>query len=110
MTVKGLARLGSLWLALIMGISACTSVQYQAERLDEHIGKATKQEIALFFGEPRETRGIEGGGEEWIYRYSYTTHGGTAAVGRRTCWESVLTFDRDGILREQARRDCKKTR
>ncbi len=110
MTVKGLTRLGGLWLMLIMGMSACTSVQYQAERLDEHIGKATRQEIALFFGEPRETRAVEGGAEEWVYRYSYTTAGGTAVVGRSTCWESVLTFDQEGILRKQARQDCQKNR
>lgn len=106
MRVAGLARLGSLGLALILGLGSCTSVQYRAERLDEHIDKATREEVALFFGEPRETRALEGGGEEWVYRYSYTTHGGTAAVGRRTCWESVLTFDGEGILRDQARRDC----
>lgn len=97
---------GWLWLALVMVLASCTSVQYQAERLDEHLDKATREEIAVFFGQPRETRAIEGGGEEWIYRYSYTTAGGTTVVGRRTCWENVLNFDEEGILRKQARRNC----
>lgn len=110
MRVTALSSLGSLGLALVMGLGSCTSVQYRAERLDEHIDEATREEVALFFGEPQKVRALEGGGEEWVYRYSYTTHGGTAAVGRRTCWESVLTFDREGILREQARRDCEKNR
>lgn len=92
--------------SLLLLLFSCTSVQYQAERLDEHIGRSTRPEIAFLLGQPRETRALEGGGEEWIYRYSYTTHGGTAVAGRRTCWENVLTFDQEGILREQSRRDC----
>lgn len=104
--MAGRKRLGTLGPLVFLVLASCTSVQYQAERLDEQIDRATREEIALFFGEPRETRVIEGGGEEWIYRYGYTTAGGTGVVGRRTCWESVLTFDQGGILRQHARRKC----
>lgn len=107
---KGPALLRCLWLALAIALGSCTSVQYQAEHMEGHIDKATREEIALFFGKPREVRATEGGGEEWVYRYSYTTHGGTAAVGRRTCWENVLAFDKEGILRGQDRRLCERKR
>lgn len=100
------------WRALagsaVLALSAisCTSVQYAADRLDEHIGRSTREDVAAFFGPPQEAREREGGGERWVYRYSQTTIGGAAAVGRRTCWENVLTFDEQGILRDQQRRAC----
>lgn len=101
---KGFGIAGPLALLVL---ASCTSVQYQAEHLDQQVDRARREEIALFFGQPQEARAIEGGGEEWIYRYVYSTAGGTGVVGRRTCWENVLTFDAEGVLRQHARRACK---
>lgn len=92
--------------SVLLILAACTSVQYQADQMDEHINRATRQDVIAFFGPPEDVQELEGGGERWVYRYSYTSIGGTAAYGHRTCWENVLTFDQEGILRAHEERRC----
>jgi hypothetical protein len=99
-------RIGVLRLIAVLGMTACTAPQYHADRLDEHVGRATQEEIAFLLGTPHQARHLEAGGEEWVYRYSQTTMGGPAVVGRRICWEDVLEFDERKILKGKERRKC----
>lgn len=91
--------------ALVL-LTSCTAAQYQADHLDEHIGRATREEVIALVGPPQEAQALEGGGERWVYQYNYTVIGGTAAAGHRTCWENILTFDKHGILQARERRQC----
>lgn len=93
-------------LCIILLLAACTSVHYQAEHLQDHVGTATQADILAFFGEPQDIRVLDNGDQVWVYRFVQTVMGGTAVAGRRVCWERVLTFDGQGILRAQERRDC----
>ncbi len=86
--------------------TACTSVEYQAGRLDRHVGESTAEEIAVFFGKPDEVRELPNGETEWTYRYTHTALRGTAVVGTTTCWKNVLRFDQERVLREARREPC----
>lgn len=95
------------WLALSgLALVGCTSVQYQADRLSLRVDKATQQDIAEFFGPPHTSNQLPNGETEWRYRYLRTASGGTAVVGKRTCWEHILRFDRETVLREHRRVSC----
>ena len=89
-----------------LSVVGCTSVQYQADRLYLQVDKASQQDITEVFGPPHTSRQLPNGETEWRYRYLRTASGGTAVVGKRTCWEHILRFDRETILREHRRVSC----
>jgi hypothetical protein len=91
--------------SLLIG-SSCTSVQYQADRLDRQIGKATQEEIFIVFGPPDETKELPGGETEWVYRYKHTSGPGTGVMGTSTCWKNILRFDKTNVLVEQRKEPC----
>ena len=91
---------------LMMSLPACTSTQWQADHLDKNIDHITQEQVMSTFGKPDIVLKGVAGGVTWIYRYSYTTIGGTAVVGKTQCWENVLWFDRTGVLRNRERRAC----
>ena len=93
-------------LIFVLAALSCTSVQYQAERLDRQVGKATQEEIFLVFGSPDEARDLPNGETEWVYRYKYTKSPGTGVAGSSTCWKNILRFDNHNVLAEQRKERC----
>ena len=93
-------------LLLVLGVVACTAVQYQAERLDRQIGKANQEQIGFYFGPPDEVHDLPNGETEWVYRYKHTSGPGTGVMGTTTCWKNILRFDEGKVLIEQRREPC----
>ena len=91
---------------LLASLSACTSLQWQADQIDRNIDHITQEQILSTFGQPDAVLKGVLGGAKWVYHYRTTSIGGAAAVGKVHCWENVLLFDRAGVLRNRERRSC----
>lgn len=74
----------------------------------DKVNEATQEKVAKRYGYPHKTEALQNGGEVWTY---YDRGSGTASyTGYATstyCRAYVLTFDKEGVLRDWAQQQCR---
>ena len=85
---------------LAMTFSACTSVESkQAAFLEAAQDQASQEDIRRQWGEPTNSRSLDGGQSLWTYEKRGQQSGNRYAAPGIWCEQYALTFDERGILR-----------
>jgi hypothetical protein len=98
---------GLLGAALALSLTACAGkhVNY----LQEANGRATQEDVRKEMGEPKETRVLDDGTTQWIYRYevrSSLIFRRGDMVGGSPCVDYALLFDSKNVLSYWTRQPC----
>jgi hypothetical protein len=90
----------------IVGL-ACAPTGPNPSTLNRWVGVSTRESVRQELGAPTQTLPRADGGAEWTYRYSSraVVHDATRPANQ-SCWEYVLVFDDEGILRTWERQRC----
>lgn len=70
----------------------------------EVVGKTNQQDVLERLGKPQLQAALPEGGSVWVYEYSR----GRVNEDLFECWEYVLKFDDNQVLREKEEIDCAK--
>jgi hypothetical protein len=85
---------------LAMTLSACASVESkQAAFLETGQDQASQEDIRLQWGDPTNSRSLDGGQSLWTYEKREQQSGNRYAAPGIWCTQYALTFDERGILR-----------
>jgi hypothetical protein len=98
---KPLIGRGAVSLLLFL-LLACTP--YVDQYLAEATGRASQEDVRQSMGQPTRTRAIDGGGEVWSYQMKHVSYAGGA--GATNCYQYLLTFDKQKILRKWDVQKC----
>jgi hypothetical protein len=96
----------AVFIVMIGGL-ACAPAGPSPKRLDGWVGISTRESVRQELGAPSLSMPLADGGAEWTYQYwSEAVIQDAAGPSNESCWEYVLVFDDQGILREWTRRRC----
>lgn len=87
---------------LLLGLVGCTPGR--DAYLEDVSGKATQDEVVTRLGPPTKERTLSTGETVWAYRYSGVEMG--AGMGESWCHEYILTFSKQGVLKQWNRQRC----
>ncbi|MBI3604214.1 MAG: hypothetical protein HY205_07170 [Nitrospirae bacterium] len=87
---------------LALLLLACTP--WLDEFLTTATDRATQQEVLQQLGSPTQKKLLDGGGEVWSYHMAHASYAG--GTGTSSCFQYVLTFDKQKILRKWNAKGC----
>jgi len=91
---------------LLFGNVSCDL--HEAAYFQDRVNEVTQEKVAKRYGSPHKTEVLQNGGEAWTY---YDRGSGTASyTGHATstfCRAYVLTFDKEGVLRDWTQQQCR---
>lgn len=93
----------------LMGAVACafflvSCTPWLDEFLTAATDRATQQDVLQQLGPPTHKKLTDDGGEIWSYHMTHASYAGGA--GRSSCFQYVLTFDKQKILRKWDTKRC----
>ena len=92
---------------LVIGNVSCDRF-IETAYFQHKVNEATQEKVAKRYGSPHQKEVLQSGGEAWTY---YDRGSGTASYsGSATstfCRAYVLTFDKEGILRDWSQHGCR---
>ena len=92
---------------VVIGGLACAPAGPNPSKLDHWVGVSTRESVREELGTPSLIMPRADGGTEWTYQYASraVVHDATRPANQ-SCWEYVLVFDDEGILRTWERQRC----
>ncbi|MCK6493562.1 hypothetical protein FBQ96_00300 [Nitrospirales bacterium NOB] len=94
-----------LFLSGVMGLSACAP---DSKYFQRSVNEATRDMVGKRHGSPHKVEPAPDGGEIWTY---FERGSGTAGFSGQAhggmCRSYVLTFDKQGVLRDWQQRSCR---
>lgn len=94
-------------LSSLIALALLSCTPWREAYLREAVNRATQDDVTKRLGPPHSTRELTTGATVWTYQYRYATlsRGGHIS-GHSYCKEYILTFEREGSLREWRVQDC----
>lgn len=91
---------------LLGAVSACSEIETQYFK--DRVNEATAERVAKRYGSPHKVEERQGHQVVWTYFDRGSANSGYAGTARSSfCRAYVLTFDREGILRNWQQLDCR---
>ena len=88
------------------GVSACS--EFETQYFKDRVNEATAERVAKRYGPPHKVEQREGYQTIWTYFERGSATSSYAGTARSSfCRVYVLTFDREGILRDWQQLDCR---
>ena len=85
-----------------VALAGCASGPWPASYLTDAVDQQTQTEIRQRLGAPDVAARTLDGGSVWTYQFVR----GMPTTAVHECWESVLTFDKQGVLRSWTQEPC----
>lgn len=87
-------------------VGACS--EFETQYFKDHVNEATAERVAKRYGQPHKVEQREGHQTVWTYFERGSATASYAGTARSSfCRAYVLTFDREGILRDWQQQDCR---
>ena len=101
-------QLNRIWILLTLLLFGAVSCDLGGgPYFQDKVNEVTQEKVAKRYGSPHQTEPLQTGGEAWTY---YDRGSGTASyTGYATstfCRAYVLTFDKEGVLRDWTQQEC----
>ncbi len=95
-------------LVLIYALGAvCACSEFDTQYFKDHVSEATAERMAKRYGQPHKVEQREGHQTVWTYFERGSATSSYAGTARSSfCRAYVLTFDRQGILRDWKQLEC----
>ena len=95
-------------LLLIAAVILFGCTPWRSSYLADVVNHATQDEITQRLGPPDVSRTLDNGGAVWRYRYyeSYFSGRRGSISGGSNCFEYILTFDAQKVLRDWVQQGC----
>ena len=95
-----------LLLCTLGAVGACSEIETQYFK--DRVNEATAERVAKRYGSPHKVEERQGHQTVWTYFDRGSANSGYTGTARSTfCRAYVLTFDREGVLRDWQQLDCR---